>query len=461
MAEVTPEQWAAALIAAVVAAHPAGLPCCNVPQRVSVGEHRFTGTQCKQLGERSIQRFAERCIGLRLMNNEKIVLADNYFAESDDDVPYESAGETSDNSGLNESDSEPAATAYETIISQAAPTASAVAQAAPHAAQVSIAAPSVVVTPLALAAQVAAAAAATPLVTLNKQLSSIVAPAVIPADIVDADLEDLVLRQPDRSCSLRSNVALFDKAVLSHEIVQQWGLLGRLTDHNKRPVYMNTEDPFCLIAVGVQGAGKSHTVATVVENCVLSSSIAQQHEPIATLVMHYDQDPASYCELITLTMPNPKLAAKTGALAVGKITVLVSPSYYEQRKKYYGDYNNVTVVPLLFDWHSLDAIKLKTLMRLGSTDSNGTVPLYMNRLLEELRKYQREEKLPLFNDFMNMTQKLGFSKEQSSPLAQRLALLNGVVLQSAENEQLGPKHKSLQALFEVRWYNCFHSSMYN
>jgi hypothetical protein len=58
---------------------------------------------------------------------------------------------------------------------------------------------------------------------------------------------------------------------------QECALLGRLQpdeDHleccnPQAPVYLNTHEPFCLAAVGVQGAGKSHTLACILESCLL------------------------------------------------------------------------------------------------------------------------------------------------------------------------------------------------
>ena len=35
------------------------------------------------------------------------------------------------------------------------------------------------------------------------------------------------------------------------------------------PVFLNTHEPFCMVAVGVQGGGKSHTLASVLEGCLI------------------------------------------------------------------------------------------------------------------------------------------------------------------------------------------------
>jgi hypothetical protein len=62
-----------------------------------------------------------------------------------------------------------------------------------------------------------------------------------------------------------------------------------------QPVYLNVNDPFALITVGVQGAGKSHTTAVVLENCLLpcpiphSQPLVRLAQPMAALVLHFDQ----------------------------------------------------------------------------------------------------------------------------------------------------------------------------
>jgi hypothetical protein len=67
-------------------------------------------------------------------------------------------------------------------------------------------------------------------------------------------------------------------------------------------VYLNVNEPFCLVATGVQGSGKSHTVSVVLENCLLpfpvpyASPIVALHKPMAALVLHYDQSETNVCE---------------------------------------------------------------------------------------------------------------------------------------------------------------------
>lgn len=133
-------------------------------------------------------------------------------------------------------------------------------------------------------------------------------------------------------------------------------------------VFLNTHQPFCLVTVGVQGGGKSHTLACVLESVLLHSSTPDDEEgggsgvvklvaPQNALVLHYDQNVSSVCEATGLVHPHPTLVRAlrragagppAAALPRERMVVLVSPSYYLQRKAFYGDYCDVR--PLLFRW---------------------------------------------------------------------------------------------------------------
>ena len=70
----------------------------------------------------------------------------------------------------------------------------------------------------------------------------------------------------------------------------------------QQQVYLNTHEPFCLVTVGVQGAGKSHTLATILEGCLIpfpENNINRLNKPMTTLVLHYDESSTSRCEVIT------------------------------------------------------------------------------------------------------------------------------------------------------------------
>ena len=109
------------------------------------------------------------------------------------------------------------------------------------------------------------------------------------------------------------------------------------------------------------------------------------------------------------------------------MVVLVSPSFYLQRKRFYGDY--CVVKPLLFKWKSLTADHIRLLMRLSDDDNQ----LYVSVLLDLLRKYQRANSVPPFTTFRNEVDKLCNLPGQQNALKQRLTLLESFVLESGLN----------------------------
>jgi hypothetical protein len=119
---------------------------------------------------------------------------------------------------------------------------------------------------------------------------------------------------------------------------------------------------------------------------------------MTSLVLQYDHNPKSVCEAAGLLSPNPSFQAAmshleenvVAAVPKSKAVILVSPTYYAQRKKYYGDY--CTVKPLLFRWSSLGADHIKRIMRIESGDNQ----LYVAVFLDLLREYQRKGKQILF-----------------------------------------------------------------
>lgn len=73
-------------------------------------------------------------------------------------------------------------------------------------------------------------------------------------------------------------------------------------DENETPLYINTNSPFCVCLAGLQGAGKSHTVCTLIENWMqpfpepIGMEAVKLTMPMAGLVFHYDQMESNVCE---------------------------------------------------------------------------------------------------------------------------------------------------------------------
>jgi hypothetical protein len=112
------------------------------------------------------------------------------------------------------------------------------------------------------------------------------------------------------------------------------------------------------------------------------------------------------------------------------MVVLVSPSFYRQRRAFYGDY--CTVKPLLFRWHTLTADHIKRIMRIKDGDNQ----LYVAAMLDLLRRYQRDAVVPAFADFLAQVKETCKLNGQRGPLEQRMALLESLVAESAINADI-------------------------
>ena len=197
-------------------------------------------------------------------------------------------------------------------------------------------------------------------------------------------------------------------------------------------LYLNTQDPFCMVCVGVQGAGKSHTMNVALENCMMSCSfpthapVISQPQRMCTLLFHHSDSDATVYDGVGLGEVLSQY--KNYVRSVERIVVLVSPTNYKNRKQFYGSFCEVK--PLLFQWGSLNATQLKTLMRLSSKDN----PLYVSVLLNILRDFQRKQRLPEYQSFLAMIRGDDTLKPgQTGPLQQRLGLLSTFIYESIAN----------------------------
>lgn len=249
------------------------------------------------------------------------------------------------------------------------------------------------------------------------------------SDSIHKSIDNYLLPRPFTSATHSNSLAVFTEDQKKELSPMQNGFLGLTEDGQK--IYLNTGAPFCLISVGVQGAGKSHSVATIIENCMLNvPDYIQNQRRLATLVFHYDQDLANMCEAVTLTSRRSGIPSDISP--VSHMTILVSPSFYLQRKAYYERIPNCSVYPLLFKWKELNASQIKSLMRVDCGDD---IPLYMSSILTMLRRLQKQGKIPDFVSFKNIikdTMKL--SDKQNSPLDLRMSLLESLLQESTENK---------------------------
>jgi hypothetical protein len=128
---------------------------------------------------------------------------------------------------------------------------------------------------------------------------------------------------------------------------------------------------------GVQGSGKSHTVAVMLENMLIPNylAIGELHKPLSGLVLHFGEGGPS---------TQPCEAAWTGVPSVSNlkaptIKVYVSPSSIETMRKAYAPLGSrVIVEPLYFQESELDAEAVLSMMAVGSSVS---APLYIQIIL--------------------------------------------------------------------------------
>ena len=234
---------------------------------------------------------------------------------------------------------------------------------------------------------------------------------------------------------------------------------GRVVNQIFEPVYLNVHKPFVMCVCGTQGTGKSHTLSVVLESCLIpmeQPNLLKLDTPMTALVMHYDQSETNICEAIGIASFKSKFtkwAEKIAAIAkqredtlqnsigvlppLPKVVILVSPTFYHQRKRFYGGSklsSAFDVRPLLLPWKSLDAVQLRKLMHIDEKENQ----LYVSTLLSRLREYQRREKIPNFRAFMKeMTDgKHSLGVGQIGPLKQRIALLQQIIKESRDNSSL-------------------------
>jgi hypothetical protein len=204
-------------------------------------------------------------------------------------------------------------------------------------------------------------------------------------------------------------------------------------------LFLNVHEPFCMVTLGVQGAGKSHTLACVLEACLLplkGEGLKHLRRPMMSLVLHYDQSSTSPCEATGLAEASGGVAgrlppgAPPACLPRERLVVLVSPTNFKQRLAFYG--GACEVRPLLLSWASLTADHIKRIMRIGEEDNQ----LYVATMLSTLRDFQRSGSLPRFDEFLALVKDKCSVKGQEGPLKQRLELLENLVAESGKNAEL-------------------------
>ncbi|KAI1628777.1 hypothetical protein EDD37DRAFT_19525 [Exophiala viscosa] len=236
-------------------------------------------------------------------------------------------------------------------------------------------------------------------------------------------------------------------------IFPQYGLLGGRIETYSRSnalsvppipttenlVFSNINAPWSAFICGSQGAGKSHSLTCLLENCLMSESPAAVNpKPLAGLVFHYDSFSGNACT---------QLCEAAYLCSAGiPVRVLVSPSNFHAMHKLYSnlpglpdDVPKPKVVPLRIQQQQLDVTRIMTLMAMND---KGHTPLYMEVLYQVLRDMAMENNGSSGIDYRAFKARLGaqgFKGDQLGPLGLRLQLLESFLAdpdQSAEAQNL-------------------------
>lgn len=185
-------------------------------------------------------------------------------------------------------------------------------------------------------------------------------------------------------------------------------------DGTDQDIYLNIHNPFCMLAIGLPGQGKSHTINCVLESCVLPNFNAKIS--MAALVCHFDKSGGaqSLCESAGLVRASHVFDGLCSPLPPSQLVVLCSPTNQRERERLYQQFvPGVRVLLLKFCWKDMRAEQIKKLMRLTESSNQ----LYVATMLEILRKHFEKDELPLFEDFKRelLTQ---CTLSQSGPVTQ-------------------------------------------
>ncbi|KAK5113399.1 hypothetical protein LTR62_003499 [Meristemomyces frigidus] len=211
----------------------------------------------------------------------------------------------------------------------------------------------------------------------------------------------------------------------------QYGLLGmHIGTHDQiashEPILMNTNAPTSTFLCGSQGAGKSHSLACMLENALLpQENINTLIQPLAGVVFHYYNDGSS-------------VAAEVADLCANgiKVRVLVSRSNYHALRKAYmmsvpgANAQNMTVHSFLLQDGQLTVQRMLQLM--SFSDSNTGMPLYMDILMQILRDTAVKGTALSLSTLEDQLAGQDFAPSQRNMLNMRLALLRGFCASSAK-----------------------------
>ncbi|GME23589.1 hypothetical protein GTA08_BOTSDO11984 [Neofusicoccum parvum] len=196
------------------------------------------------------------------------------------------------------------------------------------------------------------------------------------------------------------------------------GKSSALNPDGVEPIFLNTNAPWSAFLCGSQGSGKSHTLACMLEGCLMQSkALGRLPEPLQGIVFHCDAWSAgAVCE-----------AAHLCSVGI-EVNVLVSPSNYWRLKEAYGAIPDpkrcLRVRKLKLRPRHLNVERMLALMAFN--ESSGRVPLYMeviNKILRDMATSAQRSFEFDYKEFLRRLEKERLSPDQKGPMNLRLQLL--------------------------------------
>ncbi|KAK7419259.1 hypothetical protein QQX98_003411 [Neonectria punicea] len=198
-------------------------------------------------------------------------------------------------------------------------------------------------------------------------------------------------------------------------------------------IFYNIAAPTSMFICGCQGSGKSHTLSTVLENCLIPCQANQLPRPLTGLVFHYDT-------FISDTGGLPCEAAYLSSHPAVKVRVLCPPTNIGHIKRIYKHLPNVTVEELRINQSDLNTQRMLDLMAVSSIQGSG-MPLYLHvvsRILREQRILQQRVGTAFdYAAFKRALETESLTEGQLAPLKQRLDTLESFMVEKQTMTMVG------------------------
>ena len=258
---------------------------------------------------------------------------------------------------------------------------------------------------------------------------------------------------------------LFDQGVPPTNMFPQYGFLGvrdatfsSAGGHGPSPpgqvrdqdmLYTNMNAPWSAFICGSQGGGKSHTLSCMLENALLSESVAGVlPNPLAGMIFHYDRftSPQStqFCEAAYLCSQGVPVKVLVSAVSLPTLRRL-----YANLPGLPPDAPQPVVEALYLSERQLNNANM---MKLMAVDDAARTPLYLDvirQILREMALKRGGEPGLDYQEFKQKIEEANFTKDQRTPLDMRLHMLESFMKPSADTRDIWNFEKGTLTIIDL------------